>query len=57
MENRQAPADPDGGKGALMDAYIMLGSAALLVVGGLVGLRLIKDELLLRHKRMLAEKY
>jgi hypothetical protein len=39
-----------------MEIYTMLGSAALAAVGGLVGLRLARDEWLLHKRRELAQK-
>jgi hypothetical protein len=38
-----------------MDYYTIVGLAAMALVAGLVGLRLVRDERLLRCKRMLME--
>jgi hypothetical protein len=38
-----------------MDYYTIVGLAAMALVAGLVGLRLVRDERLLRRKRMLME--
>jgi len=39
----------------LMDYYTIAGLAAMALVAGLVGLRLVRDERLLRRKRVLME--
>jgi hypothetical protein len=38
-----------------MDYYTIVGLAAMALVAGLVGLRLVRDEKLLRRKRVLME--
>lgn len=38
-----------------MDYYTIAGLAVMALVAGLVGLRVAKDEKLLRHKRVLME--
>jgi len=50
MEDRQA-ADAGGGS-PLMDYYMFAGVAAVGIAAGLMGLRLAKDEMLLRRKRV-----
>lgn len=40
-----------------MDAYIVAGLAAFALVSGLVGVHMIRDELMLHRKRMLSRKY
>lgn len=41
----------------MMDLYTIAGLVGISLVAGLVGLRVVKDEQVLRRKRMLAEKY
>lgn len=55
MEGWQARADLVRGEGPLMDYYTIAGLAAMALVAGLVGLRLARDERLLRRKRVLIE--
>jgi len=59
MANRQAQADADGGQDTpmILDLYSLAGAAAVALVAGLVGMRVIKDEHLLRRKRISMEKY
>jgi hypothetical protein len=55
MEDWQASAVPTRGSRPLMDYYTIAGLAAMTLVAGLVGVRLAKDERLLRRKRVLIE--
>lgn len=59
MENRQAQVGANRGTITPMsiDLYSMAGLAAVTVAAGLIGLRMAKDEYLLRRKRLLTEKY
>jgi len=41
----------------ILDLYSLVGAAAVALVAGLVGMRVIKDEHLLRRKRISMEKY
>jgi hypothetical protein len=55
MEDRQAPAGHGRGRGPLMDYYTIVGFAIIAILAGLVGVRLAKDEISLRRKRVLIE--
>ncbi|MGI0029661.1 MAG: hypothetical protein ACREAQ_08125 [Nitrososphaera sp.] len=58
MANQQAQAGTRGGQArAMMDLYTIAGLVGISLVAGLVGMRVVKDERVLRRKRMLAEKY
>lgn len=50
MEDGQATAGSSRGGRPLMDYYTVAGLAAVVLVAGLVGLRVAKDEVLLRRK-------
>ncbi|MGI0013086.1 MAG: hypothetical protein ACREBU_06555 [Nitrososphaera sp.] len=41
----------------MTDLYTIAGLVGISLVAGLVGMRVVKDERVLRRKRMLAEKY
>ncbi|HEX6281858.1 MAG TPA: hypothetical protein VFZ67_06480 [Nitrososphaera sp.] len=43
----------DGGSSPIMEWYAVAGMTTMTVLMGLIGLRLAKDELLLRRKRLL----
>jgi hypothetical protein len=45
----------DGGSSLIMEWYIVAGLTTMTVFIGLIGLRLAKDELLLRRKRLLID--
>jgi hypothetical protein len=47
----------DGGSSLIMEWYIVAGLTTMTVFIGLIGLRLAKDELLLRRKRLLIDNY
>ena len=49
--------DLDGGSSLIMEWYAVAGLTTMTVFIGLIGLRLAKDELLLRHKRLLIDNY
>lgn len=55
MENKQAPAGTGRDAIPLMDPYTIAGLAATVLVAGLVGFRLARDERLLRRKRPMLE--
>ena len=55
MEDRQASTVPSRGKGPLMDYYTIAGLATMALVASIVGLRVAKDEMLLRRKRELMD--
>jgi hypothetical protein len=55
VEDRQTPAGSGPGRCPLMDYYTIVGLATMAFVAGLVGLRLAKDERLLRRKRVLID--
>ena len=46
------PAADAGGGSPLMDYYMFAGVAAVGITAGLIGLRLAKDEMLLRRKKV-----
>lgn len=54
VEDRQEVASRRGGC-PMMEFYTIAGLAAVGLAMGLVGLRLAKDEMLLKRKRLLAE--
>ncbi|MDQ3909521.1 MAG: hypothetical protein M3232_03830 [Thermoproteota archaeon] len=45
--------DLDGGSSLIMEWYTVAGLTTMAVFTGLIGLRLAKDELLLRRKRLM----
>ena len=47
----------DGGSSPIMEWYAVAGMTTMTVLMGLIGFRLAKDELLLRHKRILIGNY
>jgi hypothetical protein len=47
----------DGGSSPMMEWYAVAGMTTMTVLMGLIGLRLAKDELLLRRKRLLIGNY
>jgi hypothetical protein len=47
----------DGGSSPIMEWYAVAGITTMAVLMGLIGLRLAKDELLLRRKRLLIGNY
>jgi hypothetical protein len=57
MEDQQEVADFDGGSSLIMEWYVVAGLTTMMVFIGLVGLRLAKDELLLRRKRLMINNY
>jgi hypothetical protein len=46
-----------GGSSPIMEWYAIAGLATMTVLMGLIGLRLAKDELLLRRKRLMIGDY
>ena len=50
VEDGQTPAGSGQGGGSLMDYYTLAGLAAVAFVAGLVGLRVARDERMLRRK-------
>ncbi|HET6808255.1 MAG TPA: hypothetical protein VFH28_04275 [Nitrososphaera sp.] len=50
MEYQQEVAGLDGGSSLIMEWYAVAGLTTMTVFIGLIGLRLAKDELLLRRK-------
>lgn len=46
-----------GGSSPLMEWYALAGLSTMTVLMGLIGLRLAKDELLLRRKRLMIGNY
>ena len=59
MEDQQDVAGFDGGGGSslIMEWYAVAGLTTMTVFVGLIGLRLAKDELLLRRKRLTIGNY
>jgi hypothetical protein len=57
MEDQQEVAGFDGGSSFIMEWYVVAGLTTMMVFIGLVGLRLAKDELLLRRKRLMINNY
>jgi hypothetical protein len=59
MEDQQDVAGFDGGGGSslIMEWYAVAGPTTMTVFVGLIGLRLAKDELLLRRKRLMIGNY
>jgi hypothetical protein len=59
MEDQQYVAGFDGGGGSslIMEWYAVAGLTTMTVFVGLIGLRLAKDELLLRRKRLMIGNY
>lgn len=59
MEDQQEMAGFDGGGGSslIMEWYAVAGVTTMTVFVGLIGLRLAKDELLLRRKRLMIGNY
>ena len=47
----------DGGSSPMMEWYAVLGLTTITVLIGLIGLRLAKDELMLRRKRVMIDNY
>ncbi|HJU35676.1 MAG TPA: hypothetical protein VJ695_11200 [Nitrososphaera sp.] len=46
-----------GGSNSIMEWYAVAGLTTVAVLMGLIGLRVVKDELLLRRKRIMIENY
>ncbi len=57
MGDQQKGAGRDGGSSLIMEWYAVAGLTTMTVFIGLIGLRLAKDELLLRRKRLLIDNY
>ncbi len=57
MEGQQKVAGIDGGSSLIMEWYVAAGLTTMSVFIGLIGLRLAKDELLLRRKRLMIDNY
>ena len=57
MEDQQELAGFNGGSSLIMEWYAMAGVTTMTVFMGLIGLRLAKDELLLRRKRLMIDNY
>jgi hypothetical protein len=57
MEDKQEVAGFDGGSSLIMEWYAVAGLTTMTVFIGLIGLRLAKDELLLRRKRLMIDNY
>ena len=57
MEDQQDVANFDGGSSLIMEWYAVAGMTTMTVLMGLIGLRLAKDEVLLRRKRLLIGNY
>ncbi len=57
MEDQQEVAGFDGGSSLIMEWYAVAGLTTMTVFMGLIGLRLAKDELLLRRKRLMVGNY
>jgi hypothetical protein len=57
MEDQQDVAGFDGGSSLIMEWYAVAGLTTMTVFVGLIGLRLAKDELLLRRKRLMIGNY
>jgi hypothetical protein len=57
MEYLQEVAGLDGGSSLIMEWYAVAGLTTMTVFIGLIGLRLAKDEFLLRRKRLMIDNY
>lgn len=57
MEYQQEVSGLDGGSSLIMEWYAVAGLTTMTVFIGLIGLRLAKDELLLRRKRLMIDNY
>jgi hypothetical protein len=57
MEDQQEVAGFDGGSSPVMEWYVVAALTTMTVFIGLIGLRLAKDELLLRRKRLMIGNY
>jgi hypothetical protein len=57
LEDQQEVAGFDGGSSLIMEWYAVVGLTTMTVFIGLIGLRLAKDELLLRRKRLMIDNY
>ena len=57
MEDWQEVAGLDGGSSPIMEWYAAAGLTTMTVLMGLMGFRVIKDELLLRRKRLMIGNY
>ena len=57
MECQQKVAGLDGGSSLIMEWYAVAGLTTMTVFIGLISLRLAKDELLLRRKRLMIDNY
>jgi hypothetical protein len=53
MVDQQEVVGFDGGSSLIMEWYAVAGLTTMAVFTGLIGLRLAKDELLLRRKRLM----
>lgn len=57
MEGLQKVPSLDGGSSLIMEWYAVAGLTTMTVFIGLISLRLAKDELLLRRKRLMIDNY
>jgi hypothetical protein len=57
MEDKQEVAGFYGGSSLIMEWYTVAGLTIMTALMGLIGLRLAKDELLLRRKRPMIGNY
>ncbi len=57
MEDQQEVAGFNGGSSLIMEWYAVGGLTTMTAFIGLIGLRLAKDELLLRRKRLMIDNY
>jgi hypothetical protein len=57
MEDQQEVAGFNGGSSLIMEWYAVAGLTTMTAFIGLIGLRLAKDELLLRRKRLMIDNY
>jgi hypothetical protein len=57
MEDQQEVVGFDGGSSLIMEWYAVAGLTTMTVFIGLIALRLAKDELLLRRKRLMIDNY
>lgn len=57
MQGQQKVAGLDGGSSLIMEWYAVAGLTTMTVFIGLISLRLAKDELLLRRKRLMIDNY
>jgi hypothetical protein len=57
MEDKQEVAGFYGGSSLIMEWYTVAGLTIMTALMGLIGLRLAKDELLLRRKRPMVGSY